>query len=177
MSIEPLIELLPEYARDLGQNLKHLAEETCLSDQRKWGTFLASACATGEPRVTKAAAEAATAGGLSEEASRAARAAAAIMGMNNVYYRTIHLLENREYQTLPAKLRMNIIANPGVDKTDFELWCLAVSAINACAACLDAHEEELKKRAVPAIQVQASLRIAAVIVATARVLGSEGAPA
>ena len=175
MSIEALTLRLPEYARDLGLNLKHLAEEPHLSDQRKWGTFLASACATGEPRVTKALAEAAKEAGLSEEADRAARAAAAIMGMNNVYYRTLHLLENHEYQTLPARLRMNIIANPGVDKTDFELWCLAVSAINACAACMDAHEEELKKRAVPALQVQAALRIAAVVVATAKVLGSEGA--
>ena len=67
----------------------------------------------------------------------AAKAAAAIMGMNNVYYRSLHLLKNPEYRTLPARLRMNIIANPGVDKVDFELWCTAVSAVNGCGMCLD----------------------------------------
>ena len=78
-------------------------------------------------------------------------------------------------RTLPARLRMNVIANPGADKTDFELWCLAVSAINGCGACLDAHEEELRKRAVPAVQIQTALRIAAVVNAVSRVLAAEAA--
>ena len=84
--------------------------------------------------------------GLSDAAQSAAKAAAAIMGMNNVYYRALHLMRNQEYRTLPARLRMNILANPGVDKTDFELWSLTVSAVNGCGLCLDAHEAELKKR-------------------------------
>jgi len=68
---------------------------------------------------------------------------------------------------------MNVIANPGADKTDFELWCIAVSAINGCGACLDSHEEELRKRAVPAAQIQAAFRIAAVVNAVSRVLTAE----
>jgi alkyl hydroperoxide reductase subunit D len=105
----------------------------------------------------------------------AAKAAAAIMGMNNVYYRSLHLMHNPEYQTLPARLRMNILANPGVDKIDFELWSTAVSAINGCGACLDAHEGELKKHAVPAAQIQTALRIAAVVHAASRIVASEAA--
>ena len=79
------------------------------------------------------------------------------MGMNNVYYRALHLMKNPEYATLPARLRMNILANPGVDKVDFELWSTAVSAVNGCGMCLDAHENELKKHAVPSVNIQAAL--------------------
>lgn len=175
MSIDALRDLLPVYAKDLSLNLSSLAGETVLSDQQKWGCFLASAYAVGEARTVRAVDEAARASGLSEETANAAKAAAAIMGMNNVYYRTLHLIENREYRTLPARLRMNVIANPGADKTDFELWCVAVSAINGCGACLDSHEAELRKRGVPTVQIQAAFRIAAVLNAVSRVLAAEAA--
>ena len=38
---------------------------------------------------------------------------------------------------MPARLRMNVMANPGVEKVDFELWSLAVSAINGCGMCIE----------------------------------------
>ncbi|MBN9320069.1 MAG: alkyl hydroperoxide reductase [Caulobacterales bacterium 68-7] len=177
MSLDALRETIPAYAKDISLNLSSLASETLLSDQQKWGAFLASAHAVGVPPVVKAIEAAAKAAGLSDEAATAAKAAAAIMGMNNVYYRALHLLKNQEYRTLPARLRMNIIANPGVDKTDFELWCTAVSAVNGCGMCLDSHEEELKKRGVAAQQIQAALRIAATVNAVSAVLRGELASA
>lgn len=51
------------------------------------------------------------------------------MGMNNVFYRGRGFLEGR-YDDLRPGLRMNIIANPGIPKANFELWSFAVSAIN-----------------------------------------------
>src|SRR5690606_26177579 len=110
---------------------------------------------------------------LSPEAYTAAKTAAAIMAMNNVYYRSLHLLANEEYRTLRAGLRMNALANPGVDKADFELWSLAVSAINGCGMCLDSHEEELRKRGLSATQIQAAIRIAAVVNAASAILRAE----
>ena len=175
MSLDTLRETLPAYAKDLSLNLSSLAAETVLTDQQKWGAFVASAYAVGTPAVVKAVEISADAAGLSAEAMTAAKAAAAIMGMNNVYYRATHLLSNKEYATLPARLRMNILANPGVDKADFELWSTAVSAVNGCGACLDAHEAELKKHGVPAQQIQAALRIAAVVNAVSRVVAAETA--
>lgn len=174
MSIDALRDLLPAYAKDLSLNLSSLAAETTLGDQRKWGCLLASAHAAGVPTVIAAID---TAAPLSPEARTAAKAASAIMGMNNVYYRALHLITNPEYRTLPAKLRMNIIANPGVDKADFELWCLAVSAINGCGVCLDSHEAELRKHAVPNTSIQAALRIGAVVNAVSRVVAAEHAAA
>jgi len=175
MSLDGLRDALPAYAKDLSLNLSSLANETVLNDQQKWGTFLASAHATGQPQVVKAI-EAASAA-LSAEARTAAKAAAAIMGMNNVYYRSLHLMRNPEYRTLPARLRMNVIANPGVDKADFELWCTAVSAINGCGMCLDSHEDELRKRGVPTVNIQTAIRIAAVVNAVSQVLAGEAAAA
>jgi len=175
MSLDALRETLPAYAKDLSLNLSSLAAETVLSDQQKWGTFVASAYAMGVPAVVKAMNAAAAEGGLSPEAAAAAKAAAAIMGMNNVYYRSLHLLSNPEYRTMPARLRMNALANPGVEKCDFELWSTAVSAVNGCGMCLDAHEAELKKHSIPAAQIQAALRIAAVVNAVSRVVAAEDA--
>jgi alkyl hydroperoxide reductase subunit D len=178
MTLDALRETLPAYAKDLSLNLSSLQAETVMSDQQKWGTFVASAYATGSGPVIRAMNESARAAGLSDEAHAAAKAAAAIMAMNNVYYRSLHIMHNAaEYRALPARLRMTIIGNPGVDKTDFELWCTAVSAINGCGMCIDAHEDELKKRGVPAAVIQATLRIGAVVNAVSRVIEAEAAAA
>ena len=174
MSLDALRDRLPAYAKDISLNLGSLASETVLTDQQKWGPFLASAHAIGVPEVERdLETQAATV--LSPEAMNAAKAATAIMGMNNIYYRSLHLLHNQEYRTIPARLRMNVLGNPGVDKVDFELWSTAVSAINGCGACLDAHESELKKHGVPAQQIQAALRIGAVVHAVSRIVASEAA--
>ena len=125
MSIDALRDLIPSYAKDISLNLSSLSNETVLNDQQKWGCFLASAHAIGVAPVVKLI-EAQAATILTPEAMNAAKSAAAIMGMNNIYYRSLHLMKNHEYTTLPAKLRMNVIGNPGVDKLDFELWATAV---------------------------------------------------
>ena len=174
MSLDALRESLPAYAKDLSLNLSSLASETLLNDQQKWGTFVASAYAVGTPAVIKAIDAAAREAGLSEEAATAAKAAAAIMGMNNVYYRFTHLVHG-DYATMPAKLRMNVMARPGVEKVDFELWSLAVSAINGCGMCMESHEKVVKHGGVSTEQVQAAVRAAAVVHAVAGVLEAEDA--
>ncbi len=174
MTIDQLRDQIPDFAKDIRLNLGTLASETLLSDQQKWGAFLASALAAGNPEVIKAVASE-TIEKLSAEAKTAARSAAAIMAMNNVYYRATHLMSSQEYQKMPAKLRMNVIGNPGVDKVDFELWALAVSAVNGCGMCLDSHEKVVRKAGLSADQVQTALRIAAVVSAASAVLRAEAA--
>lgn len=174
MSINNLRDQIPDYAKDIRLNLGTLSNETSLTDQQKWGAFLASALATGNADVIKAI-NAEAAEKISADAVTAAKAAAAIMAMNNVYYRATHLMQAEDYAKLPAKLRMNVIGNPGVDKIDFELWSLAVSAINGCGMCLDAHEKIVRKAGLTQEQVQAALRIAAAVNAAAVVLTAETA--
>ena len=174
MSIDTLQTLIPAYARDLSLNLTNLLGETLLNDQQKWGTFLACAHAIGVPAVVQNI-EAAASEVMTPEAMIAAKAAAAIMGLNNVYFRALHLMQNKEYEKMRAGLRMNILANPGVDKVDFELWSLAVSAVNACGLCMDSHEKVLRSHGVTAVQVQAALRIASTVNAISAVLRAEAA--
>ncbi|WP_326824028.1 carboxymuconolactone decarboxylase family protein [Streptosporangium sp. NBC_01756] len=172
MSIDNLKGALPGFAKDIKLNLGSLVTTSSLGEQQLWGTLLACAVATRSPRViAEVAAEAA--GNLSDEAFTAAKGAAAIMAMNNVYYRSVHLIGDETYSTMPAKLRMTLIGNPGVDKADFELWCLAVSAINGCGRCLESHEQVLRQSGVSREQVQEALRIAATVNAVAATLESE----
>jgi len=169
MSIEHLKNRLPEYAKDLKLNLATLASEPCLSEQQRAGTFIATALASRNAEVT-AALTAEFGPRLSPEALNAARAAASIMAMNNIYYRFTHLASSPDYRALPAKLRMNVIGKPGVEKADFELWSLAVSAINGCGMCIDAHEKVLRDAGITSEQIQAVVRIASVVHAAAATL-------
>ena len=173
MSIDALKDALPDYAKDIRLNLGSLTTEPALTEEQRAGTFIVAALAARNPLVTRAI-EATFAPNLSPEALTAARAAAAIMAMNNVYYRFTHLVGG-DYQTMPARLRMNVMARPGVDKATFELWSLAVSAINGCGTCLQSHEKAVRQHGLSAEQVQAAVRIAAVVHAAAAVLDGEAA--
>ena len=174
MAVDALRARMPDYAKDIRLNLSNIFQSTALTETQVWRTALASALATRNAEVIAAIAEDA-AKKLTPEQQNAAKAAAAIMAMNNIYYRSIHLLSNKEYSKLPARLRMNIIGNPGADKLDFELWSLAVSAINGCGMCLDSHEREVLSKGASKEGVQDALRIAAVIHAAAAVIDGEKA--
>ena len=167
-SLKEFGDTLPDYAKDLRLNLGSLLNDQLLGDQRKYGLILACAHGSGY-RPLVAAAEAECAPKLSAEAANAARGAAAVMAMNNVYYRFVHLASNPVYSTLPAKLRMNFIGSPGIDKADFELFSLAVSAMNGCGMCIDSHERVLQQHGVKPDVIQSAARIAAVMQAVATV--------
>ncbi|CCE04015.1 carboxymuconolactone decarboxylase family protein [Bradyrhizobium sp. STM 3809] len=173
MSIEQLKDQIPDFAKDVRLNLSSMASDETLSPQAKYGLFVACAIATRNPTVA-AALESVAAPHLSPAGLAAAKSAAAIMAMNNVYYRFVHLAANKEYATMPARLRMNVIANPGVDKADFELWSLAVSAINGCGTCIDAHEKVLQDAGVPAASIQTAVRFAAIIQSVAVAIEAAG---
>lgn len=174
MSIDALKNLIPAYAKDLKLNLGSLASEEDLNVQQLWGCFAACALAGRNAQVIREIMEEA-AQNLSVEALEAAKSAAAIMAMNNVYYRFVHLASSKDYETMPAKLRMNVIGNPGVDKIDFELWSLAVSVINGCGMCIDSHEQQLLGHGVTKTQIQTAVRIGAVVQAVSAVLDGESA--
>ena len=168
MSLKQFADTLPEYAKDLRLNIGSLLNDQTLGDDRKYGLILACAHGSGY-RPLVAAAEAEVEGRLDEAYANAARAAAAVMAMNNVYYRFVHLASNPVYGTLPAKLRMNVIGSPGIDKADFELFSIAVSAMNGCGMCIDSHERVLLEHGVKPDAIQAAVRIAAVMKALATV--------
>jgi alkyl hydroperoxide reductase subunit D len=165
MSLDELKQRLPN---DLKINLGAIASTTALSQAQAWLVAVASAHTARQPELVAAIeAEAAP-----HAAIAAGRGAAAIMGMNNVYYRFVHFMgDASEYGHMPARLRMQTIGNPGVDKLDFELACLAASAITGCEACVRAHERAVRERGGTKEMVHDTVRIAAVLHGVAIALG------
>jgi lipoyl-dependent peroxiredoxin subunit D len=176
MSIEQLAERIPAYAKDLKLNLTSVLRQAEMTERQTWGTAVAAAVASRNTEVTAAILGEARAH-LTPEAFEAAKSAAAIMGMNNVYYRFMHLTDNEKYRTMPARLRMQVIRSHGTDPVDFELWCAAVSAINNCPACVSSHEHVVREKGLGEDVVLAAIRIAAVVHAVAGVLDAEQAAA
>ncbi|MEH0931462.1 carboxymuconolactone decarboxylase family protein [Micromonospora sp. CPCC 205558] len=174
MGLDAITAALPAYAKDISLNVGSALGTSTLTPAQAWGTALASAVAARNPVVLREIAADAL-GHLGPEGVEAAKGAAAIMAMTNIYYRAKHHIGDERYASMPARLRMQIIARPGVDKGDFKLWCLAVSAINGCDVCLESHEKTLRGRGFTAEQVHDALRISAVVHAAAVTLDAEAA--
>jgi alkyl hydroperoxide reductase subunit D len=165
MTIENLKEKIGDFAKDVRINLGNVISETGapdLSVTQIYGTALASAYAT-KNQVVIDAILAEVSDKISAEEIEGIKTAASVMAMNNIYYRFVHLVHDKEYSSMPANLRMQALANPGIDKVNFELYSLAVSAINGCGMCIEAHVRQAEKHNLSKLAVQSCIRIAAVI--------------
>ena len=164
--IEEIRETLPEAAKDIKLNLQTVFQTSTLTPQQIWGTSVAAAIASRNQDLARAVfADAQTK--VDPNVIEDAKAAAALMAMNNVYYRFRHMVGKESYSQKPARLRMNWIAKPLSNKVDFELFCLAVSAINGCEMCIQSHEKVVVEGGLSEDQVQDAIRIAATIEAAA----------
>lgn len=162
MNIETIRNEIPDAARDLKINLGAVLAESSLSEAQRWGTAVASALAARNEKLAQAVL-ADAAGKVDATVIDDARAAAALMAMNNVYYRFRHMIGKEAYARKPARLRMQRIAKPAGNKVDFELYCLAVSAINGCETCVRSHEQVVVDGGLSDDQVHDAVRIAAAI--------------
>lgn len=172
MSVENLAEMVPDYAKDLRLNLTSLFRQTELSETQMWGTVVACAMACRNGLlIEELLPEAAT--HLSAASLEAAKSAAAMMGMNNIFYRFGHLSSNSKYKDMPSRLRMNVIRTHGANPVDFELWCLAVSAINGCGVCVDSHERVVREKGMTEEAVHTAVRTASILHGLATVLEAE----
>ncbi|HMN67669.1 MAG TPA: carboxymuconolactone decarboxylase family protein [Bdellovibrionales bacterium] len=165
MSFSAVKERIPDYGRDIRLNLEAvLSPEGApgLEPKQIWGTALAVSYALASDHLVKAVIADAGAD-LDDATVEAARGAATIMAMNNVYYRATHLMEDPELKKMPARLRMNVIGKPGIEKVNFELMSFAVSALAGCGQCLTSHLHELRKAGMSDEGVQSSLKIASVL--------------
>jgi len=175
MTYNELVDSIPEYAKDLKLNLGNVMEQSELTAQQAWGTAVACSLAS-RNRQLYGAMLAEAGARLSPQALFGARTAAAVMGMNNIFYRFRHFASNQKYGAMPARLRMQSIRTHGADPADFELWCLAVSAVNGCQVCVDSHEQAVREKGLSEETVLAAIRIAATIHALAPVVGADDAP-
>jgi alkyl hydroperoxide reductase subunit D len=157
---------LPEAAKDIKLNLQNVFQSTTLTPAQIWGTATASAVAT-RNQILAQAVLADSQGKVDPGVIEDAQAAAALMSMNNVYYRFRHMVGKESYSSKPARLRMNWIAKPLGNKADFELFCLAVSAINGCEMCIRSHEQVVVDNGITEDQVHDAIRLAATLNAAA----------
>lgn len=173
-NLDRVKERLPDYARDLRINLGAIASSTVLSPAQAWVVAVASAVTARNPELVAAIVDDAAAV-VGPEVIDAGRAAASIMGMTNVYYRFQHFT-GETYLQMPARLRMQVLGKPGIDHVDFELACLAASAITGCERCVTSHDKSVLDKGGSHEMIQEAVRLAAIIHGTAIALEAAPAP-
>lgn len=179
MDFEALKTLIPDTAKDIRLNLGSLERSDALTPGQLWGSVVAAALATRQPSVIRAAfgeAKKRLDPATADATLAAVKTAAAIMAMNNIFYRSRHLLHDEALNQVPARLRMQGMMTHGQPQMDFELWSVAVSAINGCGMCLESHSGKLmKEHAVRPEAINDVLRISSVMFAAASVVDHEAA--
>lgn len=164
---DQLREAFPDVARDIKINLSNVLQPAALSLAQTWGVAVAVAYAARSPRLTAALVADAKASGVEEPVLEDARAAAVMMGMNNVYYRFRHLIGKESYSEMPARLRMMRLKQAATNQPDLELFCMAVSAVNNCESCTRSHEAVVLEGGLSDDHVHDAVRIASTIHAAA----------
>jgi alkyl hydroperoxide reductase subunit D len=165
-ALDRLRETFPDAAKDIRVNVQTVLGQSSLSEAQKWGIAYATALAARNPALRDAVREDAAAV-VDAAVLEDARAAAVLMGMNNVYYRFRHMIGKPEYADKPARLRMQRLAQVATNKVDFELFCLAVSAVNGCEQCLQSHERVVLEGGLSEDHVNDAVRIASTMAAAA----------
>ena len=166
---------LPDYAKDIRLNLDAVLARSSLSSQWAAGAALAAAFAAKSAVIVDA-----IRGDVAVDPAHrdAALAAAALMGMNNVWYPFVEMAGDDDLRTIRPELRMNAYANHGgVDRQSFELYALAASIVGKCEFCVRSHYKLLSETGLTTQQLRDVGRIAAVINAAAQALASEAAMA
>lgn len=166
--LQELAARLPDAARDIRLNVQSVMETSSLDPAGKFGVAATAAFTLGRPEVTEALLADAAEAGIGEAVIDDARAAAAIMGMNNIYYRFRHMVGKESYGQKPPRLRMQRLAQPKTTKADFELFGLTASVITGCEMCVRAHEKAVIDGGLNEDNVHDAVRIAAVLHALAK---------
>ncbi|HEY4102876.1 MAG TPA: carboxymuconolactone decarboxylase family protein [Polyangiaceae bacterium] len=161
-ALEAIRAEIPEVAKDLRLNLSQVLDSGTLLPSDRWGVAIAVALAARSRRLAEALI-ASRPEEVGEKTVADAVAAAAMMGMTNVFYRFRHLVGKASYEQKPARLRMQRLAKPASSAASFELYSLAVSAVNACEVCVRSHEATLLDHGVSEDQIHDAVRIAAVV--------------
>ena len=169
-SLQSIKDRIPDYAKDLRLNLDAVLNRSSLTPAQANGAALAAAIAAKSAPLVAALRD----GGFDATQAQAAQTAAALMGMNNVWYPFVEMAADPELKTVRAELRMNAYAtHGGVDRTSFELYALAASIVGKCEFCIQSHYKLLRENGFSTQQLRDVGRIAAVVNAIAQVLAIE----
>lgn len=163
-------EKIPDYAKDIRLNIDGTIARSSLQGNDAVAVALAAAFAARSRPIIDAIT---ASGALAPEEQQACMTAAALMGMNNVWYPYVDMADDPDLKSQPAQLRMNAYAtNGGVDKRRFEMYALAASIIGKCHFCIKSHYDLLRKEGMSAQQLRDVGRIAAVINAASQCIAA-----
>ena len=170
--VEIIKDSVPDHSKDIKLNLDAVINRSPLSVEDTHACALVAALAAGNGELAYAIMTSGELDNFPKE-EEAAKTAASLMAMNNVWYPFVDMCNDPELKGLPAGLRMNAYAtHGGVSKKKFELYALVASAIGKCHFCVKAHYDTLKKEGYTIEQLRDIGRIASVMNAVAKVLNS-----
>jgi lipoyl-dependent peroxiredoxin subunit D len=158
------------YLRDLRMNVKSVLSADSFTPKEAYLLALAIAANENNTILLNAFTAKARENEATEEQIAEAIACASLLSTNNVFYRFRHYVDKEEYNSAPARLRMNIMLNPVLGKEFFELISLAVSAVNGCEMCVKSHEQSVLNAGATAQRVWDSIRLTSVIVSLGKVV-------
>ena len=169
MNIKELINTFPDYAKDIKLNYSKILNEDILNNKQLYSIILISSFTTQLNSLKDAALEE-TKEFIDEELMEDVYGAYSIMSMNAIYYRFTHLSAENDYFTMPANLRMQYLSKFKIDKSDFEMLCLAVAIIIGCGKCINAHENILRENNISKLHIQTVARVASIVNSIANVI-------
>ena len=169
MTIKELVSTFPDFAKDIKLNYSKVLNEDILNKKQLYGIILICSF-TSQLNILKEAALEETKELIDENLMEDIHGAYSIMSMNAIYYRFTHLSSEADYFTMPANLRMQYLSKFKIDKSDFEMLCLAVAVIIGCGKCINAHENILRENNISKLHIQTVARVASVINSIANVI-------
>ncbi|NDK55203.1 carboxymuconolactone decarboxylase family protein [Pontibacter fetidus] len=169
-ALEKLTDTESRYLRDLRVNLKTALASETLTLKEAYLLALSAAANQENDVLSKAFEEKALENGAGQGEVAEAIACASLLATNNILYRFRHFAHKDVYEQLPARVKMNIMANPVLGKEFFELVSLAVSAINGCERCVNAHEASVLKLGATETRIFDAIRVAAVVVGLSKLI-------
>ena len=141
--LQTINDRIPDYAKDLRLNFDAVLSRSSLAPAEAVGAALAAAFAARSAPLVEALREAPL---LDATHAKAALTAAALMGMNNVWYPFVEMAADPELKTVRPELRMNAYAtHGGVERKRFELYALAASVVGKCEFCIQSHARLLRE--------------------------------
>ena len=166
--VDQVKESIPDHAKDIKLNLDAVINRSGLDEVDAHACALAAAISAGNGEL---AFEIGMNGPLMGTPEReAAKTAAALMGMNNVYYPFVEMTGDENLKGLPPGLRMNAYAtHGGVSKKKFEMYALCASIVGKCHFCIKSHYDILKGEGMTVQQLQAVGKIAAVVASIGKI--------
>ena len=158
------------YVRDLKLNFTSTLTSSYLSEKECALVALSIAVNNNNAVLTNFLEKQALENGATAEEIAEAAGCASLLALNNVFYRFRHFTGKEKYTQIPARIRMQLMSSPVTGKEFFELMSIAVSAVNGCETCVNAHEKSILALGSSEERVFDAVRIASIITATGKVI-------